>query len=100
MPPHARKTRCVDASSGVPVARPGPRRSGRRPAPKTGGSDVPIRRKLTLTIALAAITAVTIPAIFAIVPGAFAADGPTADASVVHMANFRAADTKIVHRRF
>jgi hypothetical protein len=59
-----------------------------------------IRRRLKLTIALAAIVAVVIPMTFAIAPGAFADDTPTATASVVKVENRKAARTKVVHRKF
>jgi hypothetical protein len=59
-----------------------------------------IRRRHIFTLTLAAIVAIAIPAIFAIAPLARAADGPTANASIVHVANYRAARTKIVHRKF
>ena len=54
-----------------------------------------IKRRLKLTIALAAIVAVAIPVTFA-----FAADGPTANASIVKVDNRKAPRTKVVHRKF
>src|SRR3954470_15177299 len=54
-----------------------------------------IKRRLKLTIAVAAIVAAAIPVTFA-----FAADGPTATASVVKVENKKAPRTKVVHRKF
>ncbi len=54
-----------------------------------------IKRRLKLTLALAAIVATVIPAAFA-----FAADSPTATASVVKVENKKAKKTKVVHRKF
>ena len=54
-----------------------------------------IRRRLKLILALAAIVAVAVPATFA-----FAADNPTATASVVKVENRKAPRTKVVHRKF
>ena len=54
-----------------------------------------IKRRLKLTLALAAIVATVIPAAFA-----FAADEPTATASVVKVENKKAKRTKVVHRKF
>jgi hypothetical protein len=62
-----------------------------------------IRRRLKLTIALAALVAVVIPMTFAVAPGAFADDSPaapTATASVVKVENRKAPRTKVVRRKF
>lgn len=59
-----------------------------------------IRRRLKSTIALAALVAVVVPLIFSVAPRAFAADGPTANASVVRVDTRRAPRTKVVHRKF
>jgi len=57
------------------------------------------RRRLKLILAVAAL-AVVIPMTFAVAPGAFAEDTPTATASVVKIENRRAARKKVVHKRF
>ena len=54
-----------------------------------------LKRRLKLILAVAAIVAVAVPASLA-----FAADGPTANASVVKVENQRAPRTKVVHRKF
>src|SRR4051812_23228205 len=54
-----------------------------------------IRRRLKLILAVAAIVAVAVPATFA-----FAADSPTASASVVKVVNKKAPRTKVVHHKF
>lgn len=54
-----------------------------------------IQRRLIVLFALVAIVAVSIPAAFA-----FAADEPTATASVVKVENKKAPRTKVVHRKF
>ena len=53
------------------------------------------RRRLKLILALAAIAAAAVPATLA-----FAADGPTATASVIKVENKKAPRTKVVHRKF
>lgn len=58
------------------------------------------RRRLKLTIALAALLAVVIPMTFAIAPGAFAEDTPTATASVVKVENHKAPRKRVMHKRF
>jgi hypothetical protein len=58
------------------------------------------RRRLTLTIALAALAAVAVPLALSIAPRAFAADAPTATASVVRVDNYRAPRKVVVHHRF
>lgn len=59
-----------------------------------------IRRRLKLTLALAALAAVVIPMTVAGAPGAFADDSPTASASVVKVENRKAPRKKVVHRKF
>jgi hypothetical protein len=61
------------------------------------------RRRLKLTLSLAALVAVVIPMTVAGAPGAFAdetAASPTATASVVKVVNKKAPHKKVVHRRF
>jgi hypothetical protein len=58
------------------------------------------RRRLKLTIALAALMAVVIPMTFAVAPRASADDNPTATASVVKVEHYRPAQTKVVRRKF
>src|SRR3954447_25661959 len=59
-----------------------------------------LRRRLKLILALAALVAVVIPMTFAIGPGAFAEDTPTANASVLKVENRKAPRTKVLHKRF
>lgn len=54
-----------------------------------------IKRRLELTIAMAALVAVSVPAAFAV-----AADEPTATASVVKVEHRKAPAKKVVHRKF
>jgi hypothetical protein len=68
------------------------------------------RRRLVPTVALTGSVALAVPVIFAVAPGARAADGPpadgpaadgpTAEASVVDVENWQAPRRKIVHREF
>jgi hypothetical protein len=58
------------------------------------------KRRLTLTLALAALAAIAVPLAFGIAPGALAADGPTAGASVVRVDDFHAPRKVVVHRKF
>ena len=54
-----------------------------------------IKRRLKLILAVAAVCVAAVPVTFA-----FAADGPTATASVVKVENKKAPKTKVVHRKF
>lgn len=59
-----------------------------------------IKRRLKLTTAAAATVALAVPATVVIAPGALAASGPTAAASVVRVDTYRAPKKVVIHRRF
>ena len=59
-----------------------------------------IRRRHISTIAATGLLAVALPTALAVGPRAFAASGPTANASIVRVDSFKAPRKKVVHRKF